>query len=75
MYLGTGRCSMASLTAFQTCSPAEDLQPSQASSHHAHGARKRKPLSWHLGSWNVRSMVDTDGPVEIGGGGGGKTGK
>ena len=59
---------------------AEDLQPSQASSHHAHRARKRKPLSWHLGSWNVRSMVDTDGPVEIVSsrgdrGGGGKTGK
>ena len=56
---------MASLTACQTCSPAEDLQPSQASSHHAHRARKRKPSSWHLGSWNVCSMVDTEGPVEI----------
>ena len=56
---------MASLTACQTCSPAEDLQPSQDNSHHAHRARKRKPLSWHLGSWNERSMVDTEGPVEI----------
>ena len=50
VYLGTGRRSMASLTACQTCSPAKDLQPSQASSHHAHRARKRKPSSWHLGS-------------------------
>ena len=56
---------MASLAACQTYSPAEDLQPSQADSHHAHRARKRKPSSWHLGSWNVRSMVDTEGPVEI----------
>ena len=56
---------MASLTAWQTCSPAEDLQPSQVSGHHAHRAIKRKPSSWHLGSWNVRSMVDTEGPVEI----------
>ena len=65
VYLGTGRHSMASLTACHTCSPAEDLQLSQASSHHAHRARKRKPSSWLLGSWNVHSMVDTEGPVEI----------
>ena len=65
MYLGTGHRSMASLTACQTGLPADDLQPSQASIHHAHRARKRKTLSCHLGSWNVRSMVDTEGPVEI----------
>ena len=65
VYLGTGRHPMASLTACQTCSPAEDLQPSQATSHHAHRARKNKPSSWHSGSWNVRPMVDTEGPVEI----------
>ena len=65
MYLGTECRLMVSLTACQTCSPAENLQPSQASSHHAHKARKRKPSSWHLESWNVHSMVDTEGPVEI----------
>ena len=65
VYLGTGCRSMVSLTACQTCSPVEDLQPSQANSHHAHRARKRKPSSWHLGAWNVRSMVDTEGLVEI----------
>ena len=64
MYLGTGRRSMASLTECQICSPAEDLQLSQASSYHAHRVRKRRPSSWHLGSWNVRSMV-AEGPVEI----------
>ena len=63
--LGTICRLMASLTACQTCSPAEDLQPSQASRHHEHRSRKRKPSSWHLGSWNVRSMVDIEGPVEI----------
>ena len=41
----------------RTCNPL--------SSHHAHRARKRKPSSWHLGSWNVHSMVDSEGPVEI----------
>ena len=65
MHLETGRRRMASLTACQTYSAAEDLQPSQASSHHAHRTRKRKPSSWHLVSWNVHSMVDTEGPVEI----------
>ena len=65
MYLGTGCHSKASLTACQTYSPAEDLQPSQASSHHAQRVRKRKPSSWYLGSWNVHFMVDTEGPVEI----------
>ena len=65
VYLGTGHRLMESLTACQTCSPAEDLQPSQASSHHAHRASKRKPSSWHLGSWNLHSIVDTEGPVEI----------
>ena len=77
VYLVTGHRLMASLTACQTCSPAEDLQPSQASSHHAHRARKRKPSAWHLGSWNVCSMVDNEGPVEIASSRGdrGKTGK
>ena len=65
MYLGTGRHLMASLIACHTSSPAEDMQPSQASSHHAHRAKKRKPSSWHLGSWNVHSLVDTEEPVEI----------
>ena len=65
VYLRKGRRPMASLTACQTCSPAKDLQPSQAGSHHAHRAKKRKPSSWHLGSWNVHSMGDTEGPVEI----------
>ena len=42
VYLETGYRSMASLTACQTRSPAEDLQLSQDSSHHAHRAKKRK---------------------------------
>ena len=41
------------------------LAPSQASSHHAHRAKKRKPSTWYLASWNVDSMKDTEGPVEI----------
>ena len=63
VYLGTGHHQMASLTACHTCSPAEDLQPPQASGHHAHRARKRKPSLWHLGSWIVRSMVESREPL------------
>ena len=57
---------MTSLNTCQVCSPAENLQSSQGRCHLAHKARKRKrTLTWRVGTWNVRSMVDTDGPVEV----------
>ena len=55
---------MASPNACQVCSPAEDLQTSQDSYHLAHRAR-RKTLVWRVGTWNVCSMVDIDGSVEV----------
>ncbi len=65
---------MMSLNLRQTCSPAENLQISQGRNF-AHRARKAKKRAgkrarsrrsvWRLGTWNVRSMVDTEGPVEV----------
>ena len=63
--LSTGRRLMASLNTCQVCSPAEDLQTSQGRYHLARRARKKKTLTWRVGTWNVRSMVGTDGSVEV----------
>ena len=56
---------MASLSSSQFHSPAEVLQTSQARKcHHAHRTKK-KILVWKFGTWNVRSMVDVEGLIEI----------
>ena len=61
---------MVSLGTYQACSPAEDLQPSQGRNkqqqqqYHAHRARKAN-LFLKVGTWNVRSMVDTEGSIEV----------
>ena len=54
---------MAPLITRQASSPAEDLHTSQGSNVRAFRA-KRLP-SWRLSTWNIRSMVDTNGPVEV----------
>ena len=56
---------MASLRACQARTPAEDLHPSQGTCHRAQRARSRRSQTWRLGTWNVRSMEDTEGPIEI----------
>ena len=56
---------MVSLNTCQVCSSAEDLQTSQGRYHLARRARKKKTLTWRVGTWNVRSMVGTDGSVEV----------
>ena len=56
---------MVPLNTYQACSPAEDLQTSQGRDHHfARRARKATSV-WRVGTWNVRSMVDTEGPIEV----------
>jgi len=57
---------MASLGSCQDCSPAEDLHPSQGEkSIHARRASKVLGSSvWVLASWNVRTLLDVDGPIE-----------
>lgn len=60
---------MMPLDTCQARSPAENLHISQGSTF-AHRARKAKRVQkikcvWRLGTWNVRSMVDTEGPIEV----------
>ena len=56
---------MAPLDTYQACSPAEDLQTSQGRNQQfAHRARKARN-DWIIRTWNVRSMVDTEGPIEV----------
>ena len=58
---------MASFNVNCTCTPAEDLHTSQGSlpHHSAHRARGKQFGYLKLGTWNVRSMVDTEGSVDI----------
>ena len=58
----SGQRSMLSLSSPLVCSPAEDLHTSRVRSCCAHGA-KSKPF-WRLGTWNVRSLVDTEGSMK-----------
>ena len=59
---------MMPLDTRQTRSPAEDLHTSQGRKPFAHRARKAMKNSrivWRLETWNVRSIVDTEGPIEV----------
>ena len=58
--LSPGHRPMASLGIYQACIPAEALQTSQGREPFAHRVSLLK-----LGTWNVQSMVDTDGSVEV----------
>ncbi len=51
---------MAPLGMRNVCTPAEALQTSQGRNRFAQSMRRLK-----LGTWNVRSMVDTEGSVEV----------
>ena len=57
---------MASLRACQSCSPAEDLHTSQGEpSFCAYRAGSKQDFSiWNMCTWNVRTLLDVDGPVE-----------
>ena len=58
---------MASLSSCQGFHPAKVLQPSHGEiSNDAHRASQmRGNCAWHMASWNVRTLVDVDGPIEI----------
>ena len=57
---------MASLSSCQECSPAEALHTSQGErSFRAHRAsRVQRSSVWVLASWNVRTLLDVEGPIE-----------
>ena len=63
---------MLPLDSRQTQSPADKLQNSQGRNQHtAHKANEGKTVMrkarnvWRVGTWNVRSMVDMEGPIEM----------
>ena len=49
---------------YQACTPADDLQTSQGQNLFAHRVRKAYRYL-KTGTWNVHSMADTDGPIEV----------
>ena len=61
--LSTGCHSMTSHGTHLECSLTEDLQTSQVVNSVYSGAWHRKTL-WYVGSWNVWSLLDTEGPIE-----------
>ena len=64
---------MVPLESCQTQSPAETLQNSLGRNQDAaHGekkgkttVRKARNVCRRVGTWNMRSMVDTEGPIEV----------
>ena len=66
MSMSMGYRQMVSLGSCQVCSPQMGLQPTESEPPFtAHRTRhKRKAAVWSLASWNVRSLVDVEGPVQ-----------
>ena len=62
MAMRTGRRPMAPLKPSLACAPAEVLRTSQGRSNFAFKARKTS--TWRLGTWNTRSILDAEGPIE-----------
>ena len=57
---------MAPPASSQECSPAEDLHTPQAQQHSALRTSLTVKLNvWNLASWNVRTLLDFDGPIEV----------
>lgn len=60
---GTGRSRMAPPRSPPVCPPAESLRDSRAN-FSALRARYRARVDWYVGTWNVRSLLDNEGPIE-----------
>ena len=45
------------------CVPLQRVLWSSQGHHYA--ASKEKKQTWQLGSWNVRSLLDAEGPVQV----------
>ena len=61
----TGCRQMASLNSCTECTPAESLQSSRGIAKSAHRGAKGAKSFWFFGDWNVRSLLDNEGPIEI----------
>ena len=55
---------MVSLGSSPIRPPAGDLQRPQVKSKKSAQRAKLRGSAWFLGSWNVRSLLDCEGPVE-----------
>ena len=55
---------MVSLGIHHSCPPEEVLRASQGD-FHLKSAQRAKTAVLTASTWNVRSMVDTEGPVEV----------
>ena len=55
---------MAPLSTRHSCAPAEVLRASQGVFHQK-SAQRAKTAVLTASTWNIRSMVDTEGPVEV----------
>ncbi len=63
--MSTGCRQMAPLMSCRDSSPAEVLHPSQDDiSQGAYRTGQGKSGVWFLASWNVRTLLDVDGPIE-----------
>ena len=63
LFMYVGHCTMVSPTSPLACAPAGELRSPQAR-YFKPAFKAKNHLSWRLGSWNVRSLLDTEGPVE-----------
>ena len=55
---------MVSLGSCQVCSPQMGLQPTESEPPFTAHRHKQKAAVWSLALWNVRSLVDVEGPVQ-----------
>ena len=56
-------CLMSPLGSSLMCSPTENLQGSQGILHSARRGARRRPF-WHFSTWNVWSLLDSEGSVD-----------
>ena len=57
-------CACVCVCVCHSCAPVEVLRASQGD-FHPKSAQRAKTAVLTVSTWNVRSMVDTEGPVEV----------
>ena len=56
---------MASLNSCTGCTLTENLQNSWETAKPAHRQAKRAKSFWYFGTWNIRSLLDNERPIEV----------